>query len=41
MEPASLLVGLLVIVGTGSLTKIGENITDGTVKLARSQAKGS
>ncbi len=36
MEPASLLVGLLVIVGTGSLTKIGENITDGTVKLARS-----
>jgi|GEM_PF-1164925 len=36
MEPVSLLVGLLVIVGTGSLTKVGENITDGTVKLARS-----
>lgn len=36
MEPVSLLVGLLVIVGTGSLTKIGENITDETVKLARS-----
>ncbi len=36
MEPVSLLVGLLVIVGTGSLTKVGENITDETVKLARS-----
>jgi hypothetical protein len=36
MEPASLLVGLLVIVGTGSLAKVGENITDGTVKLAQS-----
>jgi hypothetical protein len=35
MEPVSLLVGLLVIVGTGSLTKVGENITDETVKLAR------
>jgi len=31
-----LLMGLLVIVGTGSLTKVGENITDQTVKLARS-----
>jgi hypothetical protein len=36
MEPVSLLMGLLVIVGTGSLTKVGENITDETVKLARS-----
>ena len=36
MELVSLLVGLLVIVGTGSLTKVGENITDETVKLARS-----
>jgi len=37
MEPfSSLIVGLLVIVGTGSLTKVGENITDETVKLARS-----
>ena len=36
MEIVSLLVGLLVIVGTGSLTKVGENITDETVKLARS-----
>ena len=36
MEPVSLVVGLLVIVGTGSLTKVGENITDETVKLARS-----
>ncbi|MFM7603279.1 MAG: hypothetical protein ACKO7R_19100 [Pseudanabaena sp.] len=36
MEPVSLLVGLLVIVGTGSLTKVGENITDGMVKLAQS-----
>jgi len=36
MEPVSLLMGLLVIVGTGSLTKVGENITDQTVKLARS-----
>ncbi|PZU93372.1 MAG: hypothetical protein DCE90_16510 [Pseudanabaena sp.] len=35
MDPVSLLVGLLVIVGTGSLTKVGENITDETVKLAR------
>lgn len=31
-----MLMGLLVIVGTGSLTKVGENITDETVKLARS-----
>jgi len=31
-----LLVSLLVIVGTGSLTKVGENITDETLKLARS-----
>ena len=31
-----MLVGLLLIVGTGSLTKVGENITDETVKLARS-----
>ncbi|MEI6426845.1 MAG: hypothetical protein WCO45_00445 [Pseudanabaena sp. ELA607] len=36
MEPVSLLVGLLLIVGTGSLTKVGENITDETVKLGRS-----
>jgi hypothetical protein len=36
MEPVSLLVGLLLVVGSGSLTKVGENITDGTVKLARS-----
>ena len=36
MEPVSLLVSWLVIVGTGSLTKVGENITDETVKLARS-----
>ena len=36
MEPVSLLVGLLVIVGPGSLTKVGANITDETVKLARS-----
>ncbi len=36
MEPVSLIVGLLVIVGTGSLTKVGENITDETLKLARS-----
>jgi len=37
MEPvSSLIVGLLAIVGTGSLTKVGENITDETVKLARS-----
>ncbi len=36
MEPVSLLVGLLVIVGSGSLTKVGENITDATVKLAQS-----
>lgn len=36
MEPVSLLVGLLIIVGTGSLTKVGENITDETLKLARS-----
>lgn len=37
MEPvSSLIVGLLLIVGTGSLTKVGENITDETLKLARS-----
>ena len=36
MEPVSLLVSLLVIVGSGSLTKVGENITDATVKLAQS-----
>ncbi|MBD2177916.1 hypothetical protein H6F42_13430 [Pseudanabaena sp. FACHB-1998] len=36
MEPVSLFVGLLAIVGTGSLTKVGENITDETMKLARS-----
>ena len=36
MEPVSLLMGLLVIVGTGSLTKVGENITDETTKLGRS-----
>jgi hypothetical protein len=36
MEPVSLFVSLLVIVGTGSLTKVGENITDETMKLARS-----
>ena len=36
MEPVSLLVGLLIAVGNGSLTKVGENITDATVKLAQS-----
>ena len=36
MDVVSLLIGLLQIVGTGSLTKVGENITDGTVKLAQS-----
>ncbi|ELS30534.1 MULTISPECIES: hypothetical protein [Pseudanabaena] len=37
MEPvSSLIVGLLLIVGIGSLTKVGENITDETLKLARS-----
>jgi hypothetical protein len=36
MEPVSLILGLLGIVGAGSLTKVGENITDETVKLARS-----
>ena len=36
MDVVSLLISLLQIVGTGSLTKVGENITDGTVKLAQS-----
>lgn len=36
MEPVSLILGLLGIVGAGSLTKVGENITDETLKLARS-----
>ena len=36
METVYLLVGLLQIIGTGSLTKVGENITDETLKLARS-----
>ncbi len=37
MEPvSSVIVGLLIIVGTGTLTKVGENITDETVKLAQS-----
>ena len=36
MEPVSLLTGLLLMVGTGSLTKVGENITDETAKLGRS-----
>ena len=37
MEPvSSVIVGLLIIVGTGTLTKVGENITDKTVQLARS-----
>ena len=36
MEPVSWLVGLLVMVGSGSLAKVGENITDATVNLAQS-----
>ncbi|MEI6064227.1 MAG: hypothetical protein WCQ26_06515 [Pseudanabaena sp. ELA748] len=36
MEPVSLLVGLAIAVGTGALSKVGENITDGTVNLSRS-----
>ena len=34
MEPISLLVGLAIAVGTGALSKVGENITDGTVNLS-------
>ncbi len=36
MEPITLLLGLLAIVGTGALTKVGENITDRTGDLSRS-----
>lgn len=36
MDPVSSLVGLLVIVGTGALAKVGENIHDETVKQAQS-----
>jgi hypothetical protein len=36
MEPVSLLVGLAIAVGTGALSKVGENIMDGTVNLSRS-----
>ena len=36
MEPVSLILGLLGIAGAGSLTKVGENVTDETLKLARS-----
>ena len=35
MEPITLLLWLSTIVGTGSLTKVGENITDGTGNLAK------
>jgi hypothetical protein len=31
MEPLTLLIGLATIVGTGTLTKVGENIADGAV----------
>jgi hypothetical protein len=33
---SSVIVGFLITVGTGALTKVGENITDETVKLAQS-----
>jgi hypothetical protein len=36
MEPVSLLVGLVIAIGTGALSKVGENITDGTVNLSQS-----
>jgi hypothetical protein len=36
MDPVSLLVGFLQIVGTSALTKVGENVTDETVKQAQS-----
>ena len=36
MEPVSLLVSLAIAIGTGALSKVGENITDGTVNLSRS-----
>ncbi|MEI6331951.1 MAG: hypothetical protein ACOYN8_03245 [Pseudanabaena sp.] len=36
MEPVSLLVGVAIAIGTGALSKVGENITDGTVNLSRS-----
>ncbi|MFN8748673.1 MAG: hypothetical protein ACK5ZE_13740 [Pseudanabaena sp.] len=36
MEPVSLLVSLVIAIGTGALSKVGENITDGTVNLSRS-----
>jgi hypothetical protein len=35
MEPITLLLGLAAIVGTGALTKVGENITDGTGNLGK------
>jgi hypothetical protein len=36
MEPVSLLVSLVIAIGTGALSKVGENITDGAVNLSRS-----
>ena len=37
MEPiAAVVIGILTIIGSGSLTKVGENITDGTGNLAKS-----
>lgn len=37
MEPiTAIVIGILTIIGSGSLTKVGENITDGTGDLAKS-----
>jgi hypothetical protein len=37
MEPiAAVVIGILTIIGSGSLAKVGENITDGTGNLAKS-----
>jgi hypothetical protein len=37
MEPiAAIVIGILTIIGSGSLAKVGENITDGTGNLAKS-----
>ncbi len=37
MEPiAAIVIGILTIIGSGSLTKVGENLTDGTGSLAKS-----
>lgn len=37
MKPiAAVVIGILTIIGSGSLTKVGENITDGTGNLAKS-----